>query len=77
MRYAYHIHKDYGGIPAGDKEAVMEQLYRGPKTTRQMAANTGMDPLHVRDVVSNLVSIGAVHQVGRGYKGAKVWGAKA
>ena len=37
MRYRYYIHKDFGGIPAGDKEAVMEQLYHGPKTTREMA----------------------------------------
>lgn len=76
MRYAYHIHKDFGGIPAGDKEAVMEQLYRGPKTTRQMAASLDMDPIHARNVVSNLVSIGAVHQVGR-QNGAKLWGARA
>ena len=77
MRYAYHIHKDYGGISAGDKEAVMDQLYQGPKTTTEMAANLEMDPMHARNVVSNLVSLGAVKQVGRGHKGAIVWGAKA
>lgn len=76
MRYAYHIHKDFGGIPAEDKEAVMEQLYHGPKTTREMAATLDMDPMHARNVVSNLVSLGAVRQVGR-HNGAILWGARA
>ena len=76
-RYEFYIHRDFGGIPAEDKEAVMDQLYHGPKTTRQMAVNLDMDPIHVRNVVSNLVSIGAVHQVGRGINAAKVWGVKA
>jgi len=77
MRYEFHIHKDYGGIPAKDKEAVMEQLYHGPKTTAEMAANLDMDPIHTRNVVSYLVSIGTVHQVGRGHNSAKIWGCKA
>lgn len=76
-RYEFHIHRDFGGIPAGDKEAVMDQLYHGPKTTTEMAANLSMDPIHARNVVSYLVSIGAVQQVGRGHNAAKVWGAKA
>ena len=76
-RYDYFIHKDFGGIPAEDKERVMGLIYAGPKTTKQMAEEAGMDPIHTRNVVSYLVSIGAVHQVGRGDNAAKVWGAKA
>ena len=76
MRYAYYVHKDYWGIPAGDKEAVMEQLYHGPKTTKEMASTIGHDPIYVRKIVSNLVNIGAVRQVGR-QNGAKLWGVKA
>lgn len=71
------IFRTYGGISADDKLAVMEQLYDGPKTTRQMAANLDLDAIHTRNIVSNLVSIGMVEQVGRGHGGAKVWGAKA
>ena len=30
-KYAYHLHKDFKGIPAQDKETVMDLIEDGPK----------------------------------------------
>ena len=76
MRYEYHIHKDFGGIPAQDKETVMDLIRDGPKTTGEMSGIMGMDPVHTRHVVQYLAGIGAVEQVGRVGK-VRVWGVKA
>jgi len=76
MRYEFHIHKDFGGIPAEDKERVMEQLMDGPKTTKEITATTGMEWRRTRNAVFYLATIGVVEQVGR-YHQAKVWRVKA
>ena len=75
-RYEFHIHRDFGGYPAKDKEAVMDQLHDGPKTTSQVAANLSMDPYRARNLVQYLEGLGAVESVGRIGK-ARVWGVKA
>lgn len=75
MRWEYHIHKDFGGIPAKDKEAVLEQLRHGPKTTREITEATGMHWRAVRNAVFNLEILGVVEQAGR-YRQAKVWRAR-
>ena len=76
MRYYYHLHKDYHGIPAEDKERIYDLITDGPKTTKQMASITGMDTMHIRDVVFCLESAGIVHKVGR-HQRAIIWGCKA
>ena len=78
MRYQYHIHKDYHGIKAADKERIYDLITDGPKTTKEMASITGMDGKEVRNIVYTLITIGAVEAIGRkGHKGAKIWGCKA
>jgi len=76
MRYDFHVHKDYHGIKAEDKEKVYDLICEGPKTTREMASITGMDTMHIRDVVIVLESAGIVHKVGRCDR-AIIWGCKA
>ena len=77
MRYEYHIHRDYHGIKAKDKERIYDLIIESPKTTKQMASITGMDGKEVRNIVYALTSIGVVEAVGRGNGGAKIWGCKA
>lgn len=75
--YNYHISRDYHGIPAKDKETVMDMIRDGPKTTKQMAAMTDMGWRSIRNTVQILEGIGAVGKIGKDRHGAIIWGVKA
>ena len=77
MRYDFHVHKDYHGIKAEDKEKVYDLICEGPKTTREIASITGRDGKEVRNIVYALTSIGVVESIGRAPGGRKVWRCKA
>lgn len=77
MRYDFHVHKDYHGIKAEDKEKVYDLICEGPKTTREIAHITGRDGKEVRSIVNVLTSAGIVESIGRAPGGRKVWRAKA
>ena len=77
MRYDFHVHKDYHGIKAEDKEKVYDLICEGPKTTREIASITGRDSMEVRNIVYVLTSAGIVESIGRAPGGRKVWRAKA
>lgn len=77
MRYDFHVHKDFHGIKAEDKEKVYDLICEGPKTTREIAHITGRDGKEVRNIVYVLTSAGIVESIGRAPGGRKVWRAKA
>ena len=77
MRYEFHVHRDFHGIKAKDKERIYDLIIEGPKTTKQMASITGMPGKEVRNIVYALTSIGVVEGIGRAPGGAKIWRAKA
>lgn len=76
MRYAYHIHKDFGGFSAQEKETAMAMIRDGPKTVGQIRQATGMERYRTQNLVKYLEGIGVVMKVGRA-GGSIVWGVRA
>lgn len=74
-RYDFYIDKDFKGVKAADKRAIVDSLAKSHKTSTQLSAELDLDPIYVRKALTVLLDIGYVQKCGRDGK-PFIWGLK-